>query len=261
MTAKNAHNAGHMRLIRALRVSMRSPGTAEGRAMGTAMLTVPPAAHAGGRPGPAGLAFAPVAADIEEADRIFDRTLSAYRSPFGTLIEHLRHYRGKRLRPALLAPDREGLWQDHRRPSHARRGRRDDPHRDARPRRRSRRGRTAPPPSHRERGLGEQGQHPARRHALHPCFPPDEHRGSAAPANIIGEATNRVCAGELRQVIERGNLNLTEADYFAIIEGKTAALTECCGRLGALYAGASDGGRGAAGELRPQPWPRLPDRR
>ena len=39
---------------------------------------------------------------------------------------------------------------------------------------------------------------------------------------------------------ERGNLDLTEADYFAIIDGKTAALTECCGRLGALYAGASE---------------------
>jgi octaprenyl-diphosphate synthase len=56
---------------------------------------------------------------------------------------------------------------------------------------------------------------------------------------IIGEATNRVCAGELRQVSERGNLELSEATYFAIIGGKTAALTECCGRLGALYAGAS----------------------
>ena len=33
---------------------------------------------------------------------------------------------------------------------------------------------------------------------------------------------------------------MTEADYFAVIDGKTAALTECCGRLGALYAGAGD---------------------
>jgi len=56
---------------------------------------------------------------------------------------------------------------------------------------------------------------------------------------VIGEATNRLCAGELRQVCESGNLNLTEADYFAVIEGKTAALTECCGRLGAEYAGAT----------------------
>src|SRR5262245_17990787 len=70
--------------------------------MGTDMLTVPPAATAGVGFKPAALAFAPVAADIEEADRIFDRTLANYRSPFGSLIEHLRHYRGKRLRPALL---------------------------------------------------------------------------------------------------------------------------------------------------------------
>ena len=57
---------------------------------------------------------------------------------------------------------------------------------------------------------------------------------------IIGDATNRVCAGELKQVCERGNLELTETDYFAIIEGKTAALTECATRLGALHAGASE---------------------
>jgi len=50
-----------------------------------------------------------------------------------------------------------------------------------------------------------------------------------------------VCAGELRQLTERGNLNLSEQDYFSIIEGKTAALTECCGRLGALQSGAAPG--------------------
>lgn len=54
----------------------------------------------------------------------------------------------------------------------------------------------------------------------------------------IGEATNRVCAGELRQVSEAGNLDLSEADYFEIVAGKTGALTECCTRLGAHYAGA-----------------------
>jgi octaprenyl-diphosphate synthase len=57
---------------------------------------------------------------------------------------------------------------------------------------------------------------------------------------LIGEATNRVCAGELKQVCERGNLHLSEADYFAIIDGKTAALTEACGRLGALYSGSTE---------------------
>src|SRR5262245_50307912 len=70
--------------------------------MGTAMATVLPAAQGGAGYKPTVMPFAPVAADIAEADRIFDRTLAPYRSPFGPLIEHLRHYRGKRLRPALL---------------------------------------------------------------------------------------------------------------------------------------------------------------
>ena len=42
--------------------------------------------------------------------------------------------------------------------------------------------------------------------------------------SLIGEATNRVCAGELKQVCERGNLHLTEADYFAIIDGTAPGL-------------------------------------
>jgi len=78
--------------------------------MRIAMATVPPAAGGILAYDPAlaratkaaGLAFAPIAADIAEAERIFDRTLAPHRGPFGPLIDHLRHYRGKRLRPALL---------------------------------------------------------------------------------------------------------------------------------------------------------------
>src|SRR5262249_33804704 len=62
----------------------------------------------------------------------------------------------------------------------------------------------------------------------------------AQACEIIGQATNRVCEGELHQVTERGNLQLSEEDYFDIIDGKTAALSACCCRLGALYAGADD---------------------
>jgi octaprenyl-diphosphate synthase len=61
----------------------------------------------------------------------------------------------------------------------------------------------------------------------------------ARACQIIGEATNRVCEGELLQCVERGNLDLAEAEYFDMIEGKTAALTACCCQLGALYSGAS----------------------
>ena len=64
--------------------------------------------------------------------------------------------------------------------------------------------------------------------------------GQARACQIIGEATNRLCAGELHQVCQRGNLDLSEEDYFDIIDGKTAELTSCCCRLGALYSGTSE---------------------
>lgn len=183
--------------------------------------------------------FAPVAADIEEADRVFDRTLAGYRSPFGPLLEHLRHYRGKRLRPALLLLVAKAL------------------------------GRVTP--AHYTLAAAVEMIHTAtlvhddvldeadlRRHAPTVnavwgntvsillgdlLFTHAFHLTSSVDrqaCELIGEATNRVCAGELRQATGRGNLYLSEADYFAVIEGKTAALTECCARLGAVYAGASE---------------------
>ena len=43
----------------------------------------------------------------------------------------------------------------------------------------------------------------------------------------------------MQQIHHRGNLDLDESDYFAIIEGKTAELTAVSCRLGASYAGAA----------------------
>lgn len=54
----------------------------------------------------------------------------------------------------------------------------------------------------------------------------------------IGRATNRVCEGELRQKGSCGDFRLSEAEYLAIIEAKTAELTACSCELGAWYAGA-----------------------
>lgn len=56
----------------------------------------------------------------------------------------------------------------------------------------------------------------------------------------IGRSTNIVCEGELSQIKERGNLDLTESSYFQIINGKTAELTALCGHLGAHYSEAND---------------------
>ncbi len=54
----------------------------------------------------------------------------------------------------------------------------------------------------------------------------------------IGRATNIVCEGELTQIRERGNLELTEEQYFRIIDAKTAELCAVSCRLGARYSGA-----------------------
>ena len=54
----------------------------------------------------------------------------------------------------------------------------------------------------------------------------------------ISESARQMCEGELRQIKSRGNYDLSEADYFEIIAGKTAALTSCCCGLGSHYAGA-----------------------
>lgn len=62
--------------------------------------------------------------------------------------------------------------------------------------------------------------------------------GTTHACRMIGRATNVVCEGELSQIKERGNLDLKEAEYFRIIDGKTAELCALCGHLGAFYAAA-----------------------
>jgi len=187
------------------------------------------------RPNP----FAPIASDLDEADRVFAAALAGHRSPVAPLITHLRHYRGKRLRPALLlltAKACGGIRPAHHvlaaaaEMIHTATLVHDDVLDEADTRRHT-------PTFNAEWGnkisilLGDM----LFTRAFHLTSTVD---GRAC--QLIGEATNRVCAGELRQVCERGNLHLGEADYFAIVDGKTAALTEVCGRLGALYAGASE---------------------
>lgn len=63
---------------------------------------------------------------------------------------------------------------------------------------------------------------------------------SVLGCRLIGRATNIVCEGELRQKGSRGNFHLTEQEYLNIIEAKTAELTAVSCRLGAMFAGASE---------------------
>jgi octaprenyl-diphosphate synthase len=62
--------------------------------------------------------------------------------------------------------------------------------------------------------------------------------GEKRALEIIAAAAVAVCEGELLQIAERGNLQLTEERYREIVAKKTAVLCESACRLGAALAGA-----------------------
>lgn len=53
-------------------------------------------------------------------------------------------------------------------------------------------------------------------------------------SRVVSQAAVAVCAGELLQLSQRGNVGLTEAEYFRIVGGKTGALIAAACRLGAM---------------------------
>lgn len=63
---------------------------------------------------------------------------------------------------------------------------------------------------------------------------------STLACRLIGRSTNIICEGELTQIRERGNFELTEGAYLKIIDGKTAELCALCCQLGALFAEADE---------------------
>jgi octaprenyl-diphosphate synthase len=57
-------------------------------------------------------------------------------------------------------------------------------------------------------------------------------------AKIIASAAGRTCEGELKQIAQRENWQLTEAEYLDIITEKSAALFSSCCCLGGFLSGA-----------------------
>jgi octaprenyl-diphosphate synthase len=181
--------------------------------------------------------FAPIARDLEEMERVLARTLQNSRPGVARLIDHLGHYRGKRLRPALLLLTAHACGKV--------------------------------TPAHHTLAAVVEMIHTAtlvhddvldsasmRRHVptvnslwgnqtsillgdylFTHAFHLTSTLGNAEACRLIGEATNRVCGGELHQICQRGNLELTEREYFDIVDGKTAELTACCCQLSAVFSG------------------------
>jgi octaprenyl-diphosphate synthase len=183
--------------------------------------------------------YAPVASDLEEVERILSQTLKSRYAQVQPVVDHVRHYRGKRLRPVLLLLTARACGKVT--PAHHVLGAvvemihtatlvHDDVLDGASVRRH------VPTVNagwgvHNSILLGDY----LFTHAFHLASTLDDVRA----CRLIGKATNRVCEGELCQGLERGNLDLTEAAYFDVIDGKTAELLACACQLGALFSGAS----------------------
>jgi octaprenyl-diphosphate synthase len=182
--------------------------------------------------------YGPIARDLEEVERILARTLQSRYACIAPVIGRVGHYRGKRLRPALLLLAARACGRTT--PVHHVLGAvvemihtatlvHDDVLDAARVRR------------HVATVNAEWGNQTSVllgdylfTHAFHLAAT----TGDARACRIIGESTNRVCEGELCQGLEQGNLDLTEDQYLDMIDGKTAELIACCCRLGALFSDA-----------------------
>jgi octaprenyl-diphosphate synthase len=184
--------------------------------------------------------YALIADELAEAERVFQKELGSRFSFVQQLVDHCADYQGKRLRPSLviLSGRACGLVSEAHpvlaavvEMIHTATLVHDDVLDEAMIRR------------HAATVNAEWGNETAVllgdylfTHAFHLAASLDSTRA----CRWIGQATNKVCEGEMQQIHHRGNLDLDEADYFAIIEGKTAELTAVSCRLGASYAGAPE---------------------
>jgi octaprenyl-diphosphate synthase len=183
--------------------------------------------------------YEPIAADLARVDEVLRIELKS-RYPFVTsLVEHVACYQGKRLRPALLllAAQASGNVCDAHlvlaavvEMIHTATLVHDDVLDQAVVRR------------HKSTVNAEWGTETSVllgdylfTHAFHLAAILD----STLACRLIGRATNIVCEGELHQIHQRGFLELSEQEYYDIIDGKTAELCAISCQLGAHFAGAS----------------------
>jgi octaprenyl-diphosphate synthase len=177
---------------------------------------------------------------LAQVEQRFDEELKSDLPCVQTLVKHVARFRGKMLRPMLVALSGQacGKVTDH----HVTIGTvvemvhmatlvHDDVLDDAELRRR---GATINHLKGNEAAvlLGDY----LISHSYHLC----SSVGSQSVARTIAATTNRVCEGELLQLDNRGNLDLDEKTYTEIVSRKTAALIAASCQLGAKLAGASD---------------------
>ena len=179
-----------------------------------------------------------IGSDMELAERQFQEELKSWHPYVTDVVAHVTRFRGKRLRPILVLLSAKacgGIRNDHHvlaavvEMIHAATLVHDDVLDEADTRRH-----VATVNSRWNNETSVLCGDYLFTHAFHLAASLDAHA-----CRLIGRATNLVCEGELCQVHERANLNLTHEQYYRIINGKTAELTALCSYVGAHYSGAS----------------------
>ena len=185
-------------------------------------------------------AYRPIRDDLVRVEGIFDDEVFSDFPFVNDLCDRVRAYRGKMLRPALLLLS--GQAAGTLKPAHHTLGAVVEMvhmatlvHDDVLDEADERRGRSTVNAVQGNVAAVLLGDYLIS-HAFHLCSSLDHQHASRR----IGATTNTVCEGELMQNHCRGRLDLSEKEYFEMIRGKTASLTEVSCELGATFAGADD---------------------
>ena len=184
--------------------------------------------------------FSSIADDLDEAARIFRDELRSAQPHVRELCEHVEQFRGKQLRPALVLLTGQACGE--LRPAHRVLAAvvelvhlatlvHDDVLDEADVRRRT---------ATVSRRWGNESAvllgDLLFSHAFRLCSSLNDQFAS----QLIGQTAVTLCSGELMQIGNCDNADLSEAEYFEIIRGKTASLIGTCCLLGARYAGADE---------------------
>lgn len=180
-----------------------------------------------------------IGADLERAEQKLDEELRSWHPYVTDVVAHVTRFRGKRLRPVLVLLSAQacgGVRHEHHvlaavvEMIHTATLVHDDVLDDADTRRH-----VATVNSRWNNETSVLCGDYLFTHAFHLAASLD-----AFACRLIGRATNLVCEGELCQVHERTNSNLSQEQYYRIINGKTAELCALCSHVGAHYAGAAE---------------------
>jgi octaprenyl-diphosphate synthase len=184
--------------------------------------------------------YEPIRAELNEVEQMYRAELSSDDPFIANLLEYIEDYSGKKLRPALLLLAGRAcgrLTRDHiilgvvAEMLHTATLVHDDILDDALLRRK-RASINALAGNEVSVLLGD--------HIFSHAFEISLECTTPVGAREFSRAMARTCFGEIMQVHNRNNFELSEAKYFEIIEGKTAELYATSAMLGAHYAGANE---------------------